>query len=455
MKLPLLSCLFDRADTFVLKSDETLTELNFCRMKKFLFSILMLLSAAAFVACNNGNGGGNEPVAVTDVTLNKSSVEMGVGDTETLIASVLPPNATIRTVTWGSSDNAVATVANGVITAVGAGSATITVTTDEGSHTATCEVTVLDVPLEDPDVYVVGSIMDGSTRRAALWKNGELTILSSSMFQSVANAVFVDEDDNVYVIGTDAGMTMTDQATLWVNGEPQTLGDGIDPSYGNAVYVYEGDVYVAGHVMDYSDTYMTQAMLWKNGEAQILDADPSYHAYAYGLYVYEGDVYACGYSNFRVALWKNGEAQTFPTTSYYTESMSVFVSEGDVYVAGDVSDDTYKATLWTNGTPTTIHHERSYVYSVYVSGSDVYIAGFIGLNNSYEAQDNRAVVWKNGEVQILSDVQSQTGGVSVYGDDVYVAGRIIEDLERAALWKNGEVQRLSEERSLGKGIFVK
>jgi hypothetical protein len=85
---------------------------------------------------------GSSSVAVTGVTLNPTSLTMEIGDTETLIATVAPSNATNKSVTWSSSNGNVATVSNGVVTAVGVGNATITVTTVDGNKTATCDVTV-------------------------------------------------------------------------------------------------------------------------------------------------------------------------------------------------------------------------------------------------------------------------------------------------------------------------
>ena len=88
-------------------------------------------------------------VDVTGVTLSQTSASMTVGgETLTLPPTVAPDDATDKTVTWASSDAAVATVADGVVTAVGAGTATITVTATNGTadtsddKTATCIVTV-------------------------------------------------------------------------------------------------------------------------------------------------------------------------------------------------------------------------------------------------------------------------------------------------------------------------
>lgn len=91
----------------------------------------------------NNNGGGNENTTVlaTGVTLNKNTLALMKGSSETLTATVAPADTTDKTLTWTTSNASVATVANGTVTAVGAGTTTITVTTANGK-TATCQVTV-------------------------------------------------------------------------------------------------------------------------------------------------------------------------------------------------------------------------------------------------------------------------------------------------------------------------
>ena len=82
-------------------------------------------------------------VPVTGVSLTPASLSLFTGDTATLTATVQPSNATNQNVTWSSDKPDVATVdAAGKVTAVGAGTATITVTTADGSKQATCSVTV-------------------------------------------------------------------------------------------------------------------------------------------------------------------------------------------------------------------------------------------------------------------------------------------------------------------------
>lgn len=84
-------------------------------------------------------------VPVTGVSLNKGNMGLETGSSEQLTAYVAPSDATNQSVYWNSSNNNVATVdAYGNVTAVRAGTCDITVTTWEGSYTATCHVTVSD-----------------------------------------------------------------------------------------------------------------------------------------------------------------------------------------------------------------------------------------------------------------------------------------------------------------------
>lgn len=83
-----------------------------------------------------------EDVPVESVTLNHTELTMVTGETATLVASVSPITATDKTVVWESNNPEVATVEDGVVTAVAAGNATITATA--GGKSATCSVVVSD-----------------------------------------------------------------------------------------------------------------------------------------------------------------------------------------------------------------------------------------------------------------------------------------------------------------------
>lgn len=82
-------------------------------------------------------------VSVTSVSLNKSTLDIKVGETATLTATINPTNATNKNVTWESDNTQIATVDTaGKVTAIKEGTAKITVKTKDGNHTATCIVTV-------------------------------------------------------------------------------------------------------------------------------------------------------------------------------------------------------------------------------------------------------------------------------------------------------------------------
>lgn len=84
-----------------------------------------------------------KPVPVTGIALDKQTASIGTGDgTLTLTPIFSPETATNKNVAWSSSDNSVATVKNGVVTPLKKGTATITVTTEDGNFSASCVVTV-------------------------------------------------------------------------------------------------------------------------------------------------------------------------------------------------------------------------------------------------------------------------------------------------------------------------
>lgn len=94
-----------------------------------------------------------DPIPVTGVTLDKTEAELEIGATVQLTATVAPADATNKALVWSTSDAAIATVSDtGLVTAVAAGTATITVKTVDGEFTATCTITVK----EAAPTYTVG-----------------------------------------------------------------------------------------------------------------------------------------------------------------------------------------------------------------------------------------------------------------------------------------------------------
>lgn len=98
-------------------------------------------TAAAYVM------GGSSTVSVTGVSVSPTTGTLNIGGTQQLTATVTPSNATNQVVTWSSGNTSVASVnSSGLVTTNAGGSAIITVTTQDGGFTATCNVTVNPVP---------------------------------------------------------------------------------------------------------------------------------------------------------------------------------------------------------------------------------------------------------------------------------------------------------------------
>ena len=194
-----------------------------------------------------------EPVDVTGVTINTVSTTIYVGSTKTLVATVLPNNATDKAVTWSSSDNTIATVSNnGLVTALTTGATTITVTTHDGGYTASCAVSVEEATVttlavvgapvisaetcnydaiadnsEDVTSSATWSITSGSQYATISPNNGHVTILNGA------------SESTVTIQAVYAGLTATTNVTLtYVSGaESETTTESTVDIEGNTTTV--------------------------------------------------------------------------------------------------------------------------------------------------------------------------------------------------------------------------
>lgn len=134
---------------------------------KGLASVFSLAVLFGTVSCGDDKDKNPAVVNVTAVALDKPTALIKPGEELTLVATITPSDATNKKITWSSSEESVATVNGGKVTAVAVGEATITVTTEDGNKTASCVVTVSESAPESKNVLLKGDITQNLTLRRA------------------------------------------------------------------------------------------------------------------------------------------------------------------------------------------------------------------------------------------------------------------------------------------------
>src|SRR6218665_1673216 len=137
-------------------------------MKNLLiaFAGLLLISSVTLLLISSCKKK-DDPVAVDGVTISPSAVSVKVDETVKLTASVTPENAADKSLTWNSSDNNIATLADGVVTGKSIGTVTVTPATatsvSDQTKTARCEVTVEGVSVESITLPATASVTVNAT----------------------------------------------------------------------------------------------------------------------------------------------------------------------------------------------------------------------------------------------------------------------------------------------------
>lgn len=212
------------------------------------FIVLLLLSSC-----------GNDDVAVTGVSLNRNTLTLGIGQTETLTATVVPSNAYNKNLEWSSDDENVVTVdaSTGKVTGVSEGEVVITVTTRDGGYTDQCDVSVI---FEVIRVTSVSLDKNSLTLEVGKYETLEVTVApdnatDNSVMWSSSNANTASVNPSTGVITALAKGTAVITATTTdgsMNADcAVTVNDTVDPqapTYNN----------VNGLVADCADPYILE-----------------------------------------------------------------------------------------------------------------------------------------------------------------------------------------------------
>lgn len=269
-------------------------------------------------------------IAVESVTIEPSSLELEVGTKIEMSATVLPENATDKTVTWSTSDESVlAMEEDGIFFAIAPGEAVITATA--GDKSATCTVKVEDVIIPEVPVF-----------KALKWEDLPSMITPRLGHVCVATA----EGDIVVVGGHTTGFELTSTAERFHNGQWESIYIGNPHDGASATVLPDGKILVAGGF----------SSGWGVGQSTVCDVyDPAtnsfsatgdmlqYRATSVGVLTGDGNnVLLSGNwyaddSNFE--LW-NGSSWSVVGSKYQslTEPHAVSDGQGTVYVFGDTDN---------------------------------------------------------------------------------------------------------------------
>ena len=270
-------------------------------MKKNAYYLLMFFVGILTMSCEK-----KEPrwepapqpqtVAVTGVSLNKTTLALETGSSETLTAAIVPQNATNQAVSWSSSNSDAATVDNaGKVTAVAAGVATVTVTTADGGKTAQCNVTVsskavtgvslnkttLNLITGDSETLTATVSPDDATNKNVTWSSSNEAVVTVDN-EGTVTAVSKGSA-TVTVISVDGGKTATCEVTV----EPKYFAafkfDGTDYRIADdktCIFTYHSESY---YVINCSDEETKQALNISISEK--LERGGSYDIYSGSPYI--------------------------------------------------------------------------------------------------------------------------------------------------------------------------
>lgn len=406
-------------------------------MKRFLYFFIVVL--LVITSCSKDEGSGNEVATsnVTAIILNPTAITMATGEYQSISVTTTPTGLE-NEVSWSSSNKSVATVNDGVVTAVGGGTAVITAYC--GNVSTACTITVNFAVYAAGDLYSSTNVCNGM-----VWKDGKsLYPINSSSSMPLSLSGIAMGGNDVYVSGSIISTSGSSTPYLWDDGEPeplQVLGgtgaasccfysngdiysggfintgtkniasvwkdqniikltDGTNSSVVNSVFVNGADIYAVGYTIP-STTGSQKAMLWKNGVQTEL-SNGTKNAGALSVYVYNNTIYVGGYDGDAAVIWINGSESVMPGIGNGGKVFGVNVSSnGNVYASGYVNNSTYVQypALWANGSLQQLSNIAGIATCVATNGTDVYAGGF----EYTKGMITTAGVWKNGAFNAYSD----------------------------------------------------
>ncbi|MBP3941335.1 MAG: Ig-like domain-containing protein, partial [Christensenellaceae bacterium] len=343
--------------------------------------------------------------AVTGVSLDMAEKTLKVGESFTLTATILPENAVNKAVSWASSDSAAVKVENGKVTALKAGTATITVTTTDGGFTASCKVTV-----EEETVAVTSITLNETKKTLTVGESFTLTatVLPENATDKTIEWLTSNEDvavvENGKVTALKAGSAMIKAATP----------DGKIYAVCDITVEEKAAVKVTGVSLDVSEKTLTEGESFTL-TAAVSPTDAENKAVSWA----SSDPDAAKVENGKVTALKEGTATITVTTEdgSFTASCKVIVAAKEVEPDGSIiAVGTTTGNVNIREKPTTTNSKK---LGVGTKGSVVEITNLKAADGWYEINWNGGKAYVSADyVKIDKDGMTVTAKGTVTGSDV-------------------------------------
>ncbi len=350
--------------------------------------------------------GPNDPIIpVTRIDLNQTNTTLNLGGTASLLPTITPDNATNKGISWTSSNNNVATVdANGKVTAIGIGNATIFGTAKDGSNVTTnCYVTVINKVLVDTlslNKYNLSKSVGESetlqatispanaTDKAIAWRssnpeivtvdaNGTITALSAGSAYIFAETKDGSNQYNYCYVTITATVPVT-SITLNKNsmnkmiGESETLTTAISPTNAtNKTIAWSSN----NPDIAFVDTNGKVTAVGTGSTYIFADATDGTGKYAYCYITVTATVAVGSVSLNKYAVYKNvGETETLTTTITPTNATNKMINW--------TSSNPAIASVDANGKITANSAGSTYVYAIATDGSGQFNYCYISVSDN-------------------------------------------------------------------------
>ncbi len=373
----------------------------------------------------------SEETAVTSLQLDQIAMTLSAGSSETLTATVLPENASDRTVTWTSSDESVATVSAGVVKGIAAGTATVTAAA--GGKTASCKITVEENAVEEEEEVEdadAGPYSQSSGDHAATGKTftstesdenavkvsgGSFTMTDCTVEKTDGKTA---DSDGSSFYGTNAAILSTGSGSVTMKGGTITTAT----TGANAVVAYKGTVYISDVKIDCSSNLSRG--IHATGGGSIVASDL--------------EITTAGNNSSLIATDRGSGTVTVTGGTYHATggSSAVIYSTGDITATG-ITGSSAKGSMCVIEGDNTITMTDCDLTSGGTSRGILILQSGSGDATGY----NGTVTATGGSLKVTSDVPfievatTMTGTVNLTDVDVSAASGILMRVDYNTRWK--------------------